>query len=371
MWILCSIILLLVVGGVAFFNQPSFGRTPRGERLARVQQSPNYRDGKFQNLSPTQQLTSDKSFVSNIIDFLLRDVPGLRPDTDVPVIKTNLKQFGPNEEVLVWLGHSSVYFQTSGKRFLIDPVFISASPVPFFNKPFKGTNIYSPDDMPDIDFLIISHDHWDHLDYQTVEQLKSRVGKVICPLGVGEHFEYWGYQKEQLIELDWNEKALLATVNQDSTSVNGNELAVYCLPARHFTGRGLSPNSTLWASYMLQTPSQNIYISGDGGYDTHFANIAKQFGHIDLAILENGQYGEGWKYIHMLPEDLEKAVKDLHAERVLTVHHSKYALAQHAWTQPLDDISAFAEKDSIHLLTPMIGEPVLLNDTQQVFGKWW
>ncbi len=361
MWIIASILLLLVAVGVAFFCQPSFGRTPRGERLARIQQSPNYRDGKFQNLSPTQQLTSDKSMVSTMFSFLFGKVEGLRPDTDVPVVKTNLKQFAPDEEVLVWLGHSSVYFQTHGKRFLIDPVFIAASPVSFFNKPFKGTNIYSPDDMPDIDFLIISHDHWDHLDYETVKQLKNRVGKVICPLGVGEHFEYWGYRKEQLIELDWNELSVLDSGH-----------TIYCLPARHFSGRGLSPNSTLWASYMLQTPSQNIYLSGDGGYDTHFAKIAGQFGHIDFAILENGQYGDGWKYIHMLPEDLTKAVKDLRADRVLTVHNSKYALAQHAWTQPLNDIAAFAEKDSIHLLTPMIGEPVQLpNDSRQVFQQWW
>ncbi len=360
MWILCSIILLLVVGGVAFFNQPSFGRTPRGERLARIQQSPHYRDGKFQNLSPTQQLTSDKSMVSTMFDFLFRKVEGLRPDTNVPIIKTDLKQYAPDEEVLVWLGHSSVYFQTNGKRFLIDPVFISASPVSFFNKPFKGTNVYAPDDMPDIDYLIISHDHWDHLDYQTVKQLKDRIGKVICPLGVGEHFEYWGFRKDQLVELDWNEHSVLDAGH-----------TVHCLPARHFSGRGLSPNSTLWASYMLQTPSQNIYLSGDGGYDTHFATIAKQFGHIDFAIMENGQYGEGWKYIHLLPEDLVKAVKDLHPDRILTVHNSKYALAQHAWTVPLEDIAKAARKDSLHLLTPMIGEQVQLNNTQQAFHEWW
>ncbi len=355
-----SSILAVFVIMTTFFNQPSFGRSPRGERLERIKKSPNYRDGKFQNISPTQQITSEKSKIGTMFDFLFRKVKELRPETDLPTVKTDLKQFGRDEDVMVWLGHSSLFIQLDGKRFLIDPTLVKAAPVSFVNKPFKGTKIYSPDDVPDIDYLIITHDHWDHLDYKTVKRIKDRTGKVICPLGVGEHLEYWGFGKDRIIELDWNENSVLDTA-----------FTIHCLPSRHFSGRGLSPNKTLWASFMLQTPLRNIYLSGDGGYDTHFADIGKQFPDIDLAIMENGQYNENWKFIHLLPEDLVKAINDLHPKKVLTVHNSKYALGKHSWHEPLDNISKAAERDSINLLVPMIGEPVYLNDTTQIFKKWW
>ncbi len=360
MWITFSVIAILFVGVSVFVNQPSFGRTPRGERLVKVQNSPNYRDGKFQNLSPTQQITSEKSMVGTMFDFLFRKVEELRPGTDLPAVKTDLKQFGRDEDVMIWLGHSSLFIQTEGKRILIDPTLVTASPVSFFNKPFKGTKIYTPDDIPDIDYLIITHDHYDHLDYQTVKQIKDRTGKVICPLGVGEHFEYWKFEKDRIVELDWNENIVL-----DSA------LTIHCLPARHFSGRSLSPNKTLWASFMLQTPSRNIYLSGDSGYDTHFAEIGKRFPEIDLAVMENGQYNKDWRFIHMLPEDLVKATNDLNPKRVLTVHNSKYALGKHSWHEPLDNISQAAKQNSLNLITPMIGEPVLLKDTTQTFKKWW
>ncbi len=360
MYIILSILIVLSVAAIAFINQPSFGRLPHGERLERVRKSSNYRDGKFQNLSPTQQITSDKSLFSIMMDFLFKKVKDLRPETDLPTIKTDLKQLNHDEEMMVWLGHSSVFIQANGQRFLVDPVLVMSSPVSFFNKAFKGTDIYSPSDMPDIDFLIISHDHWDHLDYNTIKQLKDRIGKVICPLGVGEHLEYWGFDKNSIIEFDWNENKSFA-----------NGLTIYCLPARHFSGRGLSSNQTLWASFMLQTPAKNIFISGDSGYDTHFSDINKQFPNIDLAIMENGQYDKDWKYIHMLPEDLAKAIVDLKPKKVLTVHNSKFALAKHTWHEPMETVAENAEKDSFNLLTPMIGEVVSLNDTTQVFKKWW
>ncbi len=359
MYVTLSVIIAISVIAIIFLNQPSFGRLPRGERLERIQKSPNYHDGKFNNISPTQQITSNKSIVSTAFDFLFGKIDGLRPAKDLPVVKTDLKQLSRDEDLMLWLGHSSLFIRTNGKRFLLDPTLVSASPVSFVNKPFKGTDIYTPDDMPDIDYLIISHDHWDHLDYKTIKSLQNRIGKVICPLGVGEHFEYWGFGKDQIIELDWNEKELLE-----------DGFMVYCLPARHFSGRGISANKTLWASYLLQTPSRNIYLSGDSGYDTHFSEIGKQF-EIDLAVLENGQYSKDWKYIHMLPECLPKAAKDLNAKTIMTVHHSKYALGMHKWSEPLETISKAAEQNSLKLITPMIGEPVFLNDTTQIFGKWW
>lgn len=265
------------------------------------------------------------------------------------------------QDVLVWFGHSSYFIQLDGKHILVDPVFSdAASPVGFFNKAFKGTNSYAASDVPDIDYLIITHDHWDHLDYPTMLQLKSRVKKVICGLGVGAHFEYWGFDKHRIIEMDWNEDYSLDT-----------GFTVFSLPARHFSGRGFSANQSLWGSFLLQSPTSKIYIGGDSGYDTHFADIGKRFGEIDLAILENGQYDEHWKYIHMMPKEVLQAAKDLRAKQLFPIHNSKYALANHDWDTPMRTITAGYTAGEFKLITPKIGEVVRLKDRTQTFSKWW
>lgn len=345
--IVASIVVIIAVAGMVFVNQPRFGRLPQGERLERIKKSPHYKDGQFQNLHSTLMMTSQKGRIGTFWGFLFKKEVGLRPEKAMPVIKTDLKNMGRDENVLVWFGHSSYFIQIDGKRILVDPVFCMASPVSFINKPFKGTDIYTPSDMPDIDYLVISHDHWDHLDYQTVMQLKSRVGKVVCPLGVGEHFEYWGFDKDCLVELDWFEDATL-----------DDGFQIHCLPARHFSGRFLKPNQSLWASFLIETPSQKIFMGGDGGYDTHFAEIGKKYPGINLAILENGQYNEDWKYIHTMPRYLGQVAKDLNAAKYLTVHHSKYALARHPWDEPLKNATNLRENDSFDVLMPTIGEAV-------------
>lgn len=340
-----GILIVLVIAGVVFVNQPGFGRLPRGERLERIKRSPHYQQGEFRNLSPTLLTTSDKGRFRIMWDFLFSSKEGVYPDRTVAAVKTDLKKLNPEEDLMVWFGHSSYLLQLAGKRFLVDPVFCMASPVSFVNKPFPGTDIYKPKDMPHIDYLIITHDHWDHLDYRTVKQLKDRVGRVICPLGVGEHFEYWGYEPERLIELDW----------QESVSLDTNS-SVHCLPARHFSGRGLKSNRTLWASFLIETAERKVYIGGDGGYDTHFAEIGRRFPGITLAILENGQYNENWRYIHTMPLYLGKIAKELNAAGVITVHHSKYALSHHPWDEPLKNELKAAQTDSLNLIVPVIGE---------------
>lgn len=190
--------------------------------------------------------------------------------------------------------------------------------------------------------------------------LKDRVGKVICGLGVGEHFEYWGFDVSRIIELDWNEEAVLDP-----------GFIIYCLPARHFSGRGFSPNSTLWASFLLQTPTQKIYIGGDSGYDTYYVTIGERFGEIDLAVLENGQYDKDWRYIHLMPEYLRQTIEDLGAKQTVTVRHGKYALANHAWDEPLKNAAQIAEADSLDLILPVIGEVVQLHTYSPKLRKWW
>ena len=351
MWfgIIIAVIAVICISVFAFINQPSFGRLPQGERLERIKRSPHYHDGQFTNLHQTPMMTSDKGRFGAMLSSLFRKTERLRPEDAVPTIKTDLHKLERDKDVLIWFGHSSYFIQIDGKRILVDPVFCMASPVSFVNKPFKGTDIYKPEDMPDIDYLVISHDHWDHLDYRTVKSLKDRVGKVICGLGVGEHLEHWGYRKEQLVELDWQENAAL-----------DNGFTVHCLPTRHFSGRGLKANQTLWASFLLETPSQKLYMAGDGGYDSHFKEIGKRFPDIDLAILENGQYNEDWKYIHLMPSNMGKAARELKAKRILTVHHSKYALAKHPWDEPLKNEKNMQKQDSLNMLVPVIGEVVPL-----------
>lgn len=345
------LIIIVVLGGGVFWymNLPKFGRSPRGARLVRIENSPNYKDGSFKNLEETPQLTSDKNKFSVMLDFLFEKRENTRPDLPMNVVKTDLKSLNSAEDLLVWFGHSSYYIQSGGLKFLIDPVFEDASPVSFVNRPFQGTDVFHADDMPNIDYLIITHDHWDHLDYETVVKLRGRVGKVVCPLGVGEHFEYWGFNTAQIIEMDWDEKA---EIDDDAT--------IFCLPARHFSGRTLNGNKTLWASYVLQTNSDTIFLSGDGGYGKHIAQIAEKFPNLDLAILENGQYNENWKYIHMLPEDVFKTVQELKPRSFMTGHNSKYALAKHPWNEPMEKIALYAKQNSLPLLKPTIGEVVLL-----------
>lgn len=354
------IISLIIVIGAIVMNQPQFGQNPKGERLERVKKSPNYRDNSFQNLSHTPQLSSDRSMVGVLWDFLFKKTENLTPENPLPAVKTNLKVFKSDDNVLVWLGHSSYYFQIDGKKFLADPVLVSASPLPFGGKPFKGTAIYTPEDMPEVDYLIITHDHYDHLDYNTIKVIKDRVGKIITSLGIGSHLEYWGIPADKIIEMDWHEQAQLT-----------DDFKITALPARHFSGRTFTRNKTLWSSFMLETPSKTIYMGGDSGYDTFFKTIAEQFPKIDLAIMENGQYNTDWRYIHFLPEDLVKAVKDLKPKRLLTFHNSKFALARHPWYEPLEKISQASETENFNLATPQIGEVVNLNDETQIFEKWW
>ncbi len=348
--VIIAVVVTMAGCGWIFLRQPSFGRLPSGERLERIKRSPNYRDGEFKNLLPTRLMTGNNNRWRAMWNFVFSAKDSVRPSFPLHVVKTDLKNLPPDENLMVWFGHSSYLLQVDGIRVLVDPVFLESSPLPFVNRPFEGTDLYKPEDMPDIDYLVISHDHWDHLDYKTVCRLRRHTRKVICPLGVGEHFEHWGYDKASLVELDWMEK----------TSPDRG-FVVQCLPARHFSGRGLKSNQSLWASFMLSTPSLTIFIGGDSGYGSHFGKIAELYPHIDWAILENGQYNEDWKYIHTLPHQIARVAKDLAAKHIVTVHHSKFALARHRWDEPLHNARRMRDEDSLEVAMPAIGEVLSLD----------
>lgn len=360
--IITFIVLAVLIGGVyLFMQQPQFGKAATGERLEKMKNSRNYKDGKFENVHNTPALTEGYGYAGVMYEFLFKKVDGKIPPVTIPSVKTDLKNLPLNEDVLVWFGHSSYFMQIDGKRFLVDPVFSgNASPIAGSNKAFKGTDRYTVDDLPTIDYLFITHDHYDHADYKTLLQLKTKVTNVICGLGVGAHLEEWGFAANNIIEKDWNEAIELE-----------KGFNVYTKTARHFSGRGFTRNNTLWLSFLLQTPSTKIYIGGDSGYDTHFAEIGNEHGPIDLAILENGQYDIKWKYIHMLPHEVLQAGQDLKAARIFPVHSSKFAMANHKWDEPMKKLTELNKEVNIPLVTPIIGQKVYLKNIDQSFNQWW
>lgn len=347
--IILSILCALGDIGFMFMSQRSFGHIPTGERLERIKKSPNYDGKKFVNEVQTNVMTQQSSKFETWKNYLTSDKSLVKPDTALKVIKTDVKSLPQDKDWLVWFGHSSYLINLSGKKFLIDPVFYKGSPVSFVNKAFKGTEVYKPSDMPDIDYLVISHDHWDHLDYETVSELKPRIKKIICGLGVGEHFEYWGFDKQKLVEHDWWEDEILEEGFKATTT-----------PARHFSGRSLQQNKTLWASYVIETPKRTVWVGGDTGYGPHFKKIGEKFTNIDLAILENGQYNIDWAEIHTMPEYLGKEMVDLDAKRYLTVHHSKFALSTHSYTEPLENAKKASEESQKPVFMPQMGEVLYL-----------
>jgi len=361
MLILISIPVLLIIVVFAFLHLPRFGKLPSGARLERIKKSVNYKNGHFQNLSETPMLTAEGGMFTVLKQFFFDKKTSVTPVDMIPSMKTDLLNLDPAKDVLVWFGHSSYFMQVDGKKILVDPVFSgAASPVSFNIKAFKGTNVYTTEDIPEIDFLFISHDHWDHLDYETILKLKPKIKRIVCALGVGQHLERWGFDKNSINELDWNEEINL-----------GEGFTVNATVARHFSGRGFVRNKTIWVSFILHTPTMKIFIGGDSGYDTHFAEIGKTFGPFDLVILENGQYNKNWKYIHMQPFETLQAAKDLQAKRVFPVHNSKFPLATHPWDEPLKKITELNSDVNLNLATPMIGEEIFLKDHTQKFSKWW
>lgn len=356
-----TLVLALTIITLLYMRQSQFGGTASPGRQARMEASPNFKDGKFRNLSVTPELTEGYSMWEVMWEFFFAKKPRLRPIDTIPNTKTDLFTLPPDSNVLVWFGHSSYFMQIDGRRILVDPVFSgNASPVPGTTKSFTGTDIYTPTDFPTIDYLFISHDHYDHVDHETLVGLKDKVKKVICGLGVGAHFERWGYDSATVLETDWHQR-----VELDSGFVAFTE------PARHFSGRGFSRNNTLWQSYLLQTPSLKIYMGGDSGYDTHYSDIGRRHGPIDLVILDNGQYDIKWRYIHTLPEEVLQAAKDLNAKRLFPVHSSKFVLGNHPWDEPLTKITELNKAYGFPLVTPIVGEVVNLNDERQAFKQWW
>lgn len=334
------------------------GKRPSGAHLLKIKSSPNYKNGAFRNLTETPMAAEDASYWKMLRNFFARNELK-SPRLPVPSVKTDLQQLG-NAASFTWFGHSSYLLRINAKNILVDPVFSGhAAPVNFMVGAFPGSDIYRPADMPPIDCLVITHDHYDHLDYHTVLALKGKVKKVVCSLGVGSHLRYWGYDPAAIVELDWWEQAMVS-----------DQITLTAAPARHFSGRGLTRGQTFWSSFALQAPDMRIYIGGDSGYEEHFAAIGKYFGGFDFAILECGQYNKMWPYIHMMPEETVQASIDLKAQALIPVHWGKFQLAMHAWNEPVIRAKARASELGVDMRVAKIGQPMGLQEPSALV-EWW
>lgn len=289
-----------------------------------------------------------------------RKHPETEPPANLPHIRTDLYKLDDEYPSLVWFGHSSYLLRTEAKNFLVDPVLSgNAAPLKFMVKAFPGSNVYGADDLPFIDHLVLTHDHYDHLDFRTILQLAGKTGSVYCSLGVGAHLIYWGMDPAIITELDWWEQAELP-----------GSMILTAAPARHFSGRGVRRGQSLWSSFVLQTPRHVFYLGGDSGYDSHFSDIGERFGPFDMAILEAGQYNPMWPLVHMMPEEAVQAAADLGARSLLPVHWGKFRLSTHPWNEPVKRIVKKAKETGMNIVTPMIGEPLSVNGHYHI-NEWW
>ncbi len=359
--------ILVVVGMLAgsvylLLQQPQFGKAPSGERLARVLRSPHYKEGSFRNLSETHVQSRDVSFLRLFYEFIFKQdklgippviLPSVREDLRMPAVS------GAPE--VTWFGHSSYLIRISGKVILVDPVFGErVSPVSIFGaKRFEGTAVYRSADLPAADVIVITHDHYDHLDYDFIKDHAAGKTLFITSLGVGAHLEYWGVAKARIVELDWWE---------EYTGLDGFRFVA--APARHFSGRGIRRGETLWSSFVLQAGGYSLYLGGDSGYDGHFADIGARYGPFDMAILESGQYGKYWPDIHMFPEQTVQAAIDLKARVLFPVHWAKFQLGMHAWDEPIRRVSKAAADLDQQITTPMIGEKIMVGSHYPA-SRWW
>ncbi|WP_244525809.1 MBL fold metallo-hydrolase [Sphingobacterium wenxiniae] len=357
MQILLILVVLIVVGGFLYMFHPRFGTNASGERLTLMEGKPNFKNGSFDNLEPTPALAEGTTYSDIMLSFFKKRERNVPKDL-IPVVKSNLHALPLDSNVYVWFGHSSYFMQLDGKRILVDPVFSKyATPVRISVRAFNSTYDYTAADIPEVDILFISHDHWDHLDYNTFMQLKGKIKHIVTGIGVGAHLEKWGYPANQITELYWGETAEVAGFSITSTT------------ARHFSGRAFKRNTSLWSSFVLNG-SKKIFVGGDSGYGKHFKEIGTQYGPFDFVILENGQYDKMWHYIHMMPEEVVQVAQELQAAYLIPVHSSKFPLANHSWDDPLIRVTTAAHAKHVDIITPQIGQVVSLDSVPET-SAWW
>ncbi|MEH0153204.1 MBL fold metallo-hydrolase [Limibacter armeniacum] len=357
---LITAVLLLTAAVVLFVNcAPQFGGKATGISLDKMKNSRNYKDGKFVNLVETSMDMGVGSMLETMKEYFQK-VNGT-PSQPLPV------KFGEGDQsavdsltYLTWFGHSAFLLEMEGQRILLDPMLgKAASPVPFMINRFPYEEKIDIDAIEDIDAVIISHDHYDHLDHSSIVKLDKVVNHFYVPLGVGAHLQRWGVKADKITELDWW---------QDTTL---EHIKLVCTPSRHFSGRGLTDrNATLWSSWVIQGSHTNLYFSGDSGYAGHFKQIGEKFGPFDFTLMECGQYNEKWAQIHMMPEETLQAHLDVKGKKMMPIHWGAFELAMHTWTDPVERLLTAADKHNVEVVSPFIGERFSLNGMEPQ-ERWW
>jgi L-ascorbate metabolism protein UlaG (beta-lactamase superfamily) len=340
--ILAVVVAILAITTFIVFQLPQFGGTFEGARAERMHRSPEFINGRFENTPPQK---TDGSLLASWR--LYRQGQIREPQFTIPVIPLapgSLRAPASRELRAIWFGHASVLVELDGVRIMTDPVLSDVvSPIPI-----GPTRMHPPPialrDLTGIDAVVISHDHYDHLDMKTVQQLSAHGTHFFVPLGIGAHLERWRVPLAQIHEMDW----------WQSQSFRG--VTIHCTPARHYSGRKRMDNSTLWSSWSVRGSKQSFYYSGDTGYSPHFREIRNRLGTTDLTILKVGAYGDPWLDIHMDPESAVQAHLDLGGTTLLPVHWATFNLSYHAWEEPIVRTLAAARDLDVHVITPRIGE---------------
>jgi len=354
--------LLLVASFINRHVRDNMGRAPNAEDIARFQASPNFVDGKFKNRHdrPNPIDTEPRPpRLSGILKFLFSNEG--HPDTPPPVVKLTRADFQdplPLADFRVtWLGHATLLIELDGIRILTDPVFDSVSPIPGTVRRF-GPPPLPRKELPPIDFVLISHDHYDHLDAATVRYL-ARKGETYfyVPLGVGARLRGWGVPERDIFELDWFQSSMYEREHNWFGTNTYNRMDFTAVPAHHRSGRTFrDARTTLWASWIIEGAERKIFFGGDGGYDEDFALMGEMYGPFDIAALGVGAYDERWAANHLFPEEAVLAAQELRAAKLLPIHWGAYRLAPHPWDEPILRTIEAAEKENMPLINLKPGE---------------
>jgi len=342
---------------------PSFGGDLTAPQKEKFKSLPNFQNGKFINRKDVPEKFTFSRYVELGYTFFTTKTENGTPNQPPEIISIApeaLEQFSGTR--LFWMGHSTFFVQHKGHTLLIDPMLGNVpAPLDFLGgKRFNKQLPIEPENLPNIDFVVFSHDHYDHLDYETILKIKDKVKWFITPLGVGNHLKRWGVTKDKIIELNWWDKKTLG------------ELNFICTPAQHFSGRKFSNGQeTLWASWVIQSDSLSLYFSGDSGYDIHFKEIGQKYGPFDLALLECGQYNTLWPDVHMFPNETVQAGIDLQAKKIIPIHWGAFKLALHPWNEPANVVLQEAQKNNLPIEIPKIGQPLSIDTTKIPLDPWW
>jgi L-ascorbate metabolism protein UlaG (beta-lactamase superfamily) len=335
----------------------TLGGRPEGARLERNRRSPQYADGKFRNAeeNPNPRVSNREMLRRQFFGKEQRE-----PLRDIPLVHSTSAAL-PNGLAATWMGWSSVLVEIDGRRVLTDPVWSErCSPSTLVGpKRFHAPPI-ALDDLPRIDVVVISHDHYDHLDMPVVRTLAARGTRFAVPLGVGAHLARWGVPSQQIAELDWNE----------SVAIDG--LRFTATPSRHYSGRDpRHKNETLWATWVIKSPAHAVFFSGDTGYIDEFKKIGNEHGPFDLTLIKIGAYDPTWEWIHMNPEDAVRTHADLRGRVMMPVHWATFNLGFHAWREPADRAVAAAKKAGVALVVPKPGQRIEIGGTLPPIEPWW